>query len=914
MRLRGLLVAVVAGVLVPLVARGQTGVFRSAYTAVNGGLPASGIAVGDFDQDGAQDAALCSVNQGSGPPGNITVLFGFNDGTFGESDPIALPNVPSAMIQGKFDGDSVDDLVVAEQTSPALIVFMQGLGNGSYFALPGPGYPAGDDPVALAKADLDRDGHLDVVVADHGPGTGAPGAVTILLGDGQGGFTLQQQPNPKFGQPNEDQFIDSLPAGVDTAAVAVGNIDSDPGLEILVLNATADSGSGPGTISIFTSNGCHGPLDCASFRPYTPNGTLSVGNMPQDLALVDLDGDGKLDLIVANSNDDDVTVQLGNGDGTFGTAQKLVVGRSPQRLAIGDLNKDGKLDIVTSNEFSVDVSLLLGDGKGGFAPARSFVATPQPKELAVADFNNDGLFDVVVAPTDGSDPVSELLSRPDGSLHGVEDVVAGSGPQSVAVADLDGDGVPDLVASVNSTDVAVFRSLRGGGFAADPSRTVGGRTLGVAAADLNGDVRPDIVVVDQQNSRVAVLFSQGGGSFADPAYYATAANPVAVAVGDFNLDGRPDLAVATDGANRVCKGGSVPDNTPCSRDEDCGPQGLCEAPGVVSILLQNADHTFGAPLNRDLMSEREPIAIAVADVNCDRKDDLIVANLASDSVSVLTSNGDGSFNIFETLGPIKLPVDMAVADFDQDGIPDLAVINSFAVSPPIIHLFQGNCSAPFQNTLPGYNRAVTQLARAIVARDFTGDGLVDVALVDPTDNAVFLLAGDPKHPGALLPQNFDPVSRMPIAVAAGDFDLDGRYDVATANDSIAGNLSVLFNCARDISGVNGAAISCQPFPSKVCQGGTKMGSSCVQDGQCPSSTCVAAPLGSNALRGDANGDGLRTAADLVAVGLEVTDGDGSAVENIGHGTYQASAGVDANGDGRVDAQDRLAVAHRIFGG
>ena len=130
---------------------------------------------------------------------------------------------------------------------------------------------------------------------------------------------------------------------------------------------------------------------------------------------------------------------------------------------------------------------------------------------------------------------------------------------------------------------------------------------------------------------------------------------------------------------------------------------------------------------------------------------------------------------------------------------------------------------------------------------------------------------------------------MPKAVVAGDFDLDGRYDIATANpDSYASNISILYNCARDVAGMNGATISCDPN--------------------------LPGPKGTNAVRGDANGDGKSTAADLVAVGLEVMDGDGFAVEDIGRGSYQASAGVDANGDGRVDAQDRLAVAHRIFGG
>ena len=130
------------------------------------------------------------------------------------------------------------------------------------------------------------------------------------------------------------------------------------------------------------------------------------------------------------------------------------------------------------------------------------------------------------------------------------------------------------------------------------------------------------------------------------------------------------------------------------------------------------------------------------------------------------------------------------------------------------------------------------------------------------------------------------VSRMPIAIAAGDFDNDGRYDAASANnDPRANNLSVLSNCARDPG--------CNPFPIP---------------GRTPG------PPGQAALRGDGNGDGRISAADLVAVGREVMDSDGFQVEAIGRGSYDAAPGVDANGDGRVDAQDRMAVAHLIFTG
>jgi hypothetical protein len=224
-----------------------------------------------------------------------------------------------------------------------------------------------------------------------------------------------------------------------------------------------------------------------------------------------------------------------------------------------------------------------------------------------------------------------------------------------------------------------------------------------------------------------------------------------------------------------------------------------------------------------------------------------------------------------------------VADFDRDGVSDLVVTNTVAPgSTANVHVFHGSCTSPFfaPVTALGGQVHVGSLASAVVARDFTGDQIVDVAVVSQTDNNVQILRG--VGDGTLRPAGSDSVSRMPVALAAGDFDSDGRYDAVSANsDPSANNVSVLSNCVRDVG--------CDPFGRP-------------------------GPPGTAALRGDGNGDGIRSAADLVAVGLEVADGDGDRVEDIGHGDIETSPGADANGDGLVNAQDRLAVAHRIFGG
>ena len=900
MRRLSVAIALVLGTLMPAMTFGFTAVFRSAFTEVGASFP-SGIVVGDFDKgDNSTPDALDVATCNAGTGGNDLLGFvGFADGTISQQGPrIPLNGVPAAMIKGRFDGDDLDDVMVARTTDDT-VVFLKGLGDSRFFDDPPPCPSSqcatvGYGPVGMATADIDGDGKADLITANVGDGT-SPGSMTVLRGHGDGSFTLVKQEDPS--DPSMD--VDSLPTELGTRAVAIGNIDGDPGMDVLVANSRSD------TISIFTSDGQ---------TVFTPRGKLSTARGPDDLALVDLNGDGKLDLIVAAENADAVTVQFGNGDRTFGEAQSYAVGTAPNHLVVADLTNDGFLDILVSNNHSNDLSVLVGTGGGAFAAARTFVADAQPEAIGVGDFNNDGLLDAVAATqgSNGGPTVAVLRNRDHGLLHAVEDIHAGNGPTALAVGDVDDDGTADLLVSSDGDKVVILSGGPNGLTSVLPALTVGGHTVGVVAADLNRDSRPDIAVVDEDNARVAVFISGGGGHFAAPAFYATAPNPRVITVGDFDGNQRPDLAVATLGSERVCQGGPHPGQT-CIQDEECSP-GICWAPGKTSVLLQNADGTFAAgSAGRDTDVEQTPTGIGAIDADCDGKDDLLVANNASDTVSVLHSSGDGGFQTAQTLSQRVVgqsPIAFAVADFDRDGRQDFAVTNTVTTgSQNNVHLLRGNCSGTFAAfTGQGAQVRAGEQPSAIVARDFTGDQLVDLLVVSQTGNDVWLLRG--KGDGTMAPVGSDNVSRMPIALAAADFDSDGRYDGVSANsDASANNVSLLTNCSREQG--------CDPFGRTICQAGApNEGASCFDDGACGGvvGACAPGPLGTTALRGDGNGDGVRSAADLVAVGAEVMDGDGFAVEAIGANEPHGAAGADANGDGRVDGQDRVAAAHRIFSG
>jgi Bacterial type II and III secretion system protein/FG-GAP-like repeat len=357
-------------------------------------------------------------------------------GIASESFPIstlATGVAPSFVTTASLRNNDIQDLIVANYSSNTISVFL-GNGDGT-FASPVT-YPTGIGPVWIATGDFNNDGNIDLAIANKSANT-----VSILLGNGDGTF-----------QPKVD-----YPTGAVPVSVVAGALTSNGNIDLAVANQSDNTvsllfGSGTGTF---------GPLTGAP-------GLLTTGHSPTALALGDFNnatytnGNPILDLVVANQNDNTVSMFIGNGNGTFQTRTDYPTGASPVYVATADYNGDGIPDVATANYADSTVSILLGQANasgaatGTLGPEVAYEAGAGPTSIAVADYNLDGIPDLAVTDSTANE-IGVLFGAGGGTFNVPYQLSVGTDPVSIVSADFNGDGIPDAaVANNGSNTVSVI--------------------------------------------------------------------------------------------------------------------------------------------------------------------------------------------------------------------------------------------------------------------------------------------------------------------------------------------------------------------------------------------------------------------------------------------------------------------------
>ena len=673
------------------------------------------IAIADVNGDGKPDVIVANFSDNTVSVLLNTTAPGSTTASFATQQTFATGSEPFSVTAGDINGDGKPDLIVANYDDNTVSVLLNTTTPGATvpsFATQQT-FAAGALPVSVATADVNGDGRADLIVSNRSDNN-----VSVLLNATVPGATTASFASQK-----------TFAAGMGASSVIAADINGDGKADLIVTNLFDD------TVSVLLNSTTPG----AAIASFVPQQTFATGGGPLTVSAVDVNGDGKLDLIIANHNDTTVSVLLnttapGAALPTFRPQQTVATGSNPYSATPLDINGDGKLDLVVANYFNNTISVLLNTSVPGtsalsFAGQQTFATNLEPI-VTTADVNGDGKPDLIVA-TGPADSVSVLLNTTapgaaTPSFAAPQAFDAGSFPEHAIAADVNGDGMPDLIAvnyGDNTISVLLNTTVPGAttlSFAQQQVFATGSIPTFVAVADINEDGRPDLIVANSGDNTVSVLLNTTAPGATTPHFaaqqtFAVGSTPARLAAVDLNGDGKSDLIVANDTSNSI----SVLINT--------------TAPGGPPSFA--AQQTFATGTN--------PTSVAAVDVNGDGKPDLVFTNSGDNTVSVrlnTTASGGStlSFAGRQNFATGSNPTSLVAADVDGDGRPDLIVANNESSNVSVfINTTTGGAVTP---SFAGQRFLSSGRGPgAVTATDVNGDGKPDLILGNIIDNTISVL-------------------------------------------------------------------------------------------------------------------------------------------------------------------------------
>ena len=381
----------------------------------------------------------------------------------------------------------------------------------------------------------------------------------------------------------------------------------------------------------------------------------ATGTLPRAVQAADLDGDGDVDLAVANRNTHNVSVLLNNGDGTYAAHTTYSVTSYPINLFAADLNGDGRPDLVSTSSSGNNVSVLINNGNGTFATHVDYAVGSTPYSVSGGDLDGDGDVDVV---TGNQSNVSVLRNNGNGTFAARVNYTGGAFVNGLSLFDSDGDGDLDVACANSNDDTVTLLVNDGFGFLTLlQTYPVGDNPSKIVGCDLDADGDNDMAVANRNSHTVGVLKNNGNGTFAAQVTYAVGTNPVSVFAADLDADGDLDLASANYSSNDV------------------------------AVLLNGGAGVFS--YGGDYGVQTGPYDLFAADVNGDRALDLAVINLNTNNLSILLNTDMVCATLPITATGVDIPFvagtdTLAILNFASEALDSLTVCACLDQVPPNI--------------------------------------------------------------------------------------------------------------------------------------------------------------------------------------------------------------------------------------
>jgi sugar lactone lactonase YvrE len=601
-------------------------------------------------------------------------------------------------------------------------------------------------------------------------------------------------------------------------SVATGDIDGDGKIDLIIGSNSTASTSVLRNIGTTGSPVFNGKID------------LDSGINAVAVLATDVDGDSKLDIVIANAGGANTLSVLRNtstpGNISFAPRVTFATGDQPVSLAAGDLDGDGKLDFATANNTGNTTSIFRNTSSVGnisLATKIDLMTGSGPQSALIGDIDGDGKLDLAIGNIASSVSLFRNISTPGTiSFDTRLNFSAGSLPRRGAIGDIDGDGKLDLAFADSSSNVVlVLRNTSTSGnisFASTVSFATGSSSFGLTIGDIDGDSKLDLAATNQNSNSVSVLRNTstlGNISFANQQVFSIGAGSSAVVASDLDADSKLDLVSANDNSNTI----SILKNTSM----------------VGSISFTTRKNLRG----NEFPTGTGPFEVATGDIDGDGKADLVSANRTDNTVSVLRNTSPSTSVFFAPKVDFAVgvgPRSVAIGDIDGDGKLDLAVANSNnntggASTVSILRNTStlGNISFQTQITFTVGNNP-----NSITIGDIDGDGRLDLAVTNSN-----ILSSNPIQTISVLRNNSSPgsisfdnqltfnVGSKPGSIAIGDIDGDGKLDLAVANSDNISNVNVVpdtVSVLRNTSSIGAISFDNQlTFPTGTIPASVKIG-------------------------------------------------------------------------------------------